>query len=86
MKKEAGRVLFFFNGPSLNLPDSIGLLLHISQIKKRGAQAEPFSPAEIFPCTVSILLKSLNVSQMLWLLLMDFSSIPAIYFGTKREK
>lgn len=64
MKKEAGR-FFFFNGPSLNLPDSIGLLLHISQIKKRGAQAEPFSPAEIFLCIVSILLKSLNVSQTL---------------------
>lgn len=69
MKKEAGRV-FFFNGPSLNLPDSIGLLLRISQIKKRGA--------EIFLCTVSVLLKSLNASQTLWLLLMDFRSIPGI--------
>lgn len=59
MKKEAGRT-FFFNGPSLNLPDSIGLLFHISQIKKGGAQAEPSSPAEIFLCAVSILLKSLK--------------------------
>lgn len=65
MKKEVAG-LFFFNGSSLKLPDSIGLLFHITQVKKCSSQSEP---AEIFLCTVSILLKSLRF-------LRDFMALP----------